>query len=102
METRTTPNITPRSIKRNRLSPVEPVAIGVLPSTALVDNGIPYKKVPLELPLKSLKQQGIKKHQSTAWVVNTIGDTLHTGRPYCMVGERKIRVQLPRRKALDP
>ena len=94
--------INPRITKKRFLSPAEPVATGVLPSTELVNNVIPFIKVPLELPLNSLKQQAIKKHYSTSWVVNTIGDTLPTGRPYRMARERKQRLQLPRQNALEP
>jgi len=95
-------HINPKITKKRFLSPAEPIATGVLPSTELVNNVIPFVRLSLELPLSSLKQQTIKKHYDTTWVVNTIGDTLPTGHPYRMVGERKQRVQLPRQNALAP
>ena len=94
--------ITPKVIKKSALAHPTPIKLGNLPSKKLEDNSIPFSMVTKELPLQFLEQHPIKKHQSASWVLNSIGDTVRTGVPLRIVGERKQRIQLPRKRALAP
>ncbi|PQB05172.1 ligand-binding sensor domain-containing protein [Aureitalea marina] len=94
--------IQPEIIKKSALATANPVGIGVLAPNKLEENSIPFSTTKKSIPYKLLLEPKNNSSQDSPWLLNGIGDTLLTGVPLSLAGERILRKQLPRKRALSP